>query len=95
MNEINIKFDSPKSHTFRFKLFDVIDLMLKPAVGVVMCGVSSFAKCRRIVVFPELSRPMRIIRNSLSDDDLSFLSSDNKPFNREKSIIFFCKKLAF
>lgn len=45
----------PKSHTFRFKLFEDIDLMLKPAVGVVRCGVSSLASCFKIVVFPELS----------------------------------------
>jgi hypothetical protein len=45
-----------------------------------MLGVSSFASCFRIVVFPELSKPMSTIRNSLSDDDRSFLRSDNKPY---------------
>lgn len=70
---------SPKSHTFKFKLFDVIDFMLNPAVGVVMLGVSSFASCFRIVVLPELSSPNSTILNSLSDDDLSFLKSDRRP----------------
>lgn len=71
--------DLPKSHTFKFRLFEFIDLMLNPAVGVVSCGVSSFAKCLRIVVFPELSKPSNTIRNSLSDDDRSFLSKESKP----------------
>lgn len=54
--------------------------MLKPAVGVVMLGVSSFASCLRIVVLPLLSNPNNTILNSLSDDDLSFLNSDKRPY---------------
>lgn len=56
-----------------------IDFMLNPAVGVVMLGVSSLANCLRIVVLPELSKPNSTIRNSLSDDDLSFLNKESKP----------------
>jgi hypothetical protein len=62
----------------------VIDFMLKPAVGVVMVGVSSLASCFKIVVLPELSRPRRTIRNSRSDDDLNFLRSDKSPFTKKK-----------
>lgn len=55
----------PKSHTFRFKLFDDIDLMLKPAVAVVMWGVSSLASCFKIVVFPELSTEGWVLLNKV------------------------------
>lgn len=71
--------NSPRSHTFKFKLFDDIDLMLKPAVGVVSWGDSSLAKCFKIVVLPLLSNPTRTILNSLSDEDRNFLKSESKP----------------
>lgn len=77
---------SPKSHTFKFKLLDDIDLILNPAVGVVMWGVSSFAKCLKIVVLPLLSSPTRTILNSLSDDDRSFLNSESKPWELKENI---------
>lgn len=82
--------NSPKSQTFRFTLDDetVIDFMLKPAVGVVMVGVSSFASCFKIVVLPELSRPRRTIRNSRSDDDLNFLKSDKSPCKMKNIFVF-------
>lgn len=69
----------PKSQTLRFKLLEFIDFMLKPAVGVVMLGVSSLASCFNMVVLPELSSPSKTIRSSLSDDDLSFRSSERRP----------------
>lgn len=83
--------DSPKSHTFKFRLLDVIDFMLNPAVGVVMLGASSLASCFRIVVLPELSNPSSTILSSLSLDDRSFLNSESRPCGCKKGLNFNCK----
>lgn len=79
----------PKSQTFRFNpSLELIDFILKPGVGVTFV-ISSLANCFNIVVFPELSSPINNILSSLSDDDLNFLSNDNKPYSIKKQSFIF------